>query len=208
MSAEQPTPPATQDMREEERRLVERLVSADNDAWEKLLRDYGKLIYSAIHCALQECNVRVSGHETDDIYYSVFESLVRNNYRKLTQFRGSCSLGRWLYVIGTRCAFDYARSLARRPQACADSEEVLEQMVAADASAASDSLIESEKSDLLDGCLKRLEAQERLLLALCADGASADQIAAMLDISKDNVYVSKHRILTRLRQCLKTSEGV
>jgi len=81
-------------------------------------------------------------------------------------------------------------------------------MVAADASAASDSLIESEKSDLLDGCLKRLEAQERLLLALCADGASADQIAAMLDISKDNVYVSKHRILTRLRQCLKTSEGV
>jgi DNA-directed RNA polymerase specialized sigma24 family protein len=52
-----------------------------------------------------------TNEDTEDIYSSVFLSLIENNFKKLRQFRNknACSLTTWLTIITSRMTIDYMR---------------------------------------------------------------------------------------------------
>jgi len=93
-------------MRPDEKRLIERCVRGDNEAFNELIRRFEKQVYNLAY--------RLTGNH-DDAEDVASEAFVRA-YNAIRRFRGASALSTWLYRIVTNVYLDERKRRAARPQ--------------------------------------------------------------------------------------------
>ena len=93
------------------------LDNADESAWAAFVEQYSRLIWSGIQKTFRSYFFRFSQEDIEDVFGTVFLSLVENDFRKLRQYRSenSCSLSTYLTVVTVRMAIDFMRRDKSRP---------------------------------------------------------------------------------------------
>jgi RNA polymerase sigma-70 factor (ECF subfamily) len=176
--------------------LLARLRQRDRDAWERLARLYGPLVYSW-------CRRRgLRAEDAEDVVQDVFRA-VAGHVAEFVHGPGSTFRG-WLWTITRNKILDLYRLRRRRPEAAggSDAQERLTQIP--------DRLEESEPEINAAGQLVRralnyirVEFTDETWQAfwrVMIDGQAPNEVALALGLSVNAVYIAKSRVLRRLRE--------
>ena len=91
--------------REEESRIVQKVLKGDVNAFEKLVLAYEKNVYNIA--------LRMTGN-SEDASDMTQEAFIKA-YNSLQSFRGDSKFSVWLYRIATNVCLDFLRSRSRKP---------------------------------------------------------------------------------------------
>ncbi len=183
--------------------LLRRLRCQDPDAWVRLSRIYGPLVYRWCRRA------GVSADEAADVVQEVFQAVAKGIHGFRHGNDGDSFRG-WLFGIARFKINDHFRGLARRPDAVGGTamQQRLAQVPELDeASAASitsgddQSLVVREALNLI-----RPEFEDKNWQAFwrtTIDGQRSSDVAAELDMTANAVRQAKYRVLRRLRRELE-----
>ena len=188
-------------MTEQERILLRGCLKGEKSAWDAFVRQYSGLAYYAIKKTLSLYHVEPRGDIVDDLFQDFFLSLMRDDFRKLRQFRAerSTKLATWLRVIVSRQTIDFLR---RQKVSTSDVNEIQ----APNHADPSTSLLNQEQNKLLAQALETLRPRDRLFVELCFyQCLPPEEIAQILRVSKSAVYTQKSRVLGKLREALRDS---
>jgi RNA polymerase sigma-70 factor (ECF subfamily) len=180
--------------------LLLRLKVQDPEAWKRLVRWYGPVIYS--WCRRQGLHA----DDAEDVGQEVFQAVSRNigNFRRERPgetFRG------WLWTITVNKVRDHRRRRGGQPEAAGGSTaqqqllqvpEEASEVSAASAPAGEASVLSHAALDLI-----RAEFEVRTWQAfwrVTVEEQAAGVVAADLGMSLGAVYVAKSRVLRRLRE--------
>src|SRR5262245_58853485 len=188
-------------MTESERTLIAACLRRDKAAWDSFVLQYSNLVYHTIKKTLNLHHAEPRADLVEDLYQEFFLSLLRNDYKKLRQFRGvhGCSLASWLRLLTARLTIDFLRKQAQpsggvpltMPRHGPDPAEPL---------------INLEQEMLLNQAIQTLSSRDRILLDLCYRQAlPSEEIARLLKTSVNAVYTQKSRVLEKIREALRRS---
>lgn len=141
--------------------------------------------------------------EAEDTAQEVFAKVSRG----LVSFKGQSKLSTWVYRIATNTAIDKLRSPAHRQASFQDAleghaepENNIPKIHQTD-TPTDQKVIRKEMSDCVREYVDRLQPDHRTVLILKElEGFKNREIAAILDISLENVKVRLHRAKARLKQ--------
>ena len=188
-------------MTEKEQTLIAGCLRRDKAAWDSFVAQYSNLVYHTIKKTLNLHHVETRADIVEDLYQEFFLSLLRNEYKKLRQFRGAhgCSLPNWLRILAARLTIDFLRKQAPT------SGEVAGAMSRHSPDPA-EPLLNEQQERLLNQAIQTLSPRDRILLDLCYRQALAsEQIAALFKTSVNAVYTQKSRVLEKIREVLRQS---
>jgi hypothetical protein len=75
-------------MTEQEKTLIAGCVRGEKAAWDEFVEQYSKLVYHTIRKTASLYHVELRDEAVDDLFQEFFHSLLRDNCKKLRQFRG------------------------------------------------------------------------------------------------------------------------
>jgi RNA polymerase sigma factor (sigma-70 family) len=188
-------------MTENEKTLIAGCLRSEKAAWDSFVLQYFSLVYHTIKKTLSLHHAEPHADVVEDLYQEFFLSLLRNECKKLRQFRGAhgCSLASWLRILSARLTIDFLRKQATA------SVEVPSAMSRHGPDPA-EPLVNEQRERLLNQAIETLSSRDRILLDLCYRQALAsEQIAALLKTSVNAVYAQKSRVLERIREVLRRS---
>jgi RNA polymerase sigma factor (sigma-70 family) len=188
-------------MTEKEKTLIAGCLRSEKAAWDSFVLQYSNLVYHTIKKTLVLHHVETRADLVEDLYQEFFLSLLRDDYKKLRQFRGTqgCSLASWLRLLTARLTIDFLRKQAPSSGGVADA-------VSRHGPEPPESLINEEQESLLNQAIQTLSPRDRVLLDLCyRQPLGSEQIAALLKTSVNAVYVQKSRVLEKIREVLRRS---
>jgi len=188
-------------MTEQEKELIAGCLRREKAAWDSFVLQYSNLVYHTIKKTLILHHAEPHADLVEDLYQEFFVSLLRNECKKLRQFKGAydCSLASWLRVLTTRLTIDFLR----KPSS--NSDEVAGAMPRYGPDPA-EPLLNEQQERLLNQAIQTLSSRDRILLDLCYRQALAsEQIAALLKTSVNAVYTQKSRVLEKIREVLRRS---
>jgi RNA polymerase sigma factor (sigma-70 family) len=188
-------------MTEKEKTLIAGCLRSDKAAWDSFVLQYSNLVYHTIKKTLNLHHVEPHADLVKDLYQEFFVSLLRNEYKKLKQFRGvsGCSLASWLRILAARLTIDFLRKQAPT------SGEVAAVMSGHGPDLA-EPFLNEQRERLLQQAIETLSSRDRILLDLCYRQAlGTEQIAAFLKTSVNGVYTQKSRVLEKIREVLRRS---
>ena len=90
--------------------LVDGCLRGDSRAWSALIDKYGGYIHCAIRRKLSTSSERYHSENANDIFQSVFHTLLKDNCRALRQLRHRDRIAGWLGAIAVNKTLDYLRS--------------------------------------------------------------------------------------------------
>jgi RNA polymerase sigma-70 factor (ECF subfamily) len=186
-------------MTDQEKDLLAACLRNEKPAWDAFVLRYSPLVFHTIRKTFGMYHVEVGKDVVEDLFQEFFISLLRDDFKKLRQFRGSgdCSLATWLRVVAARLTIDVLRH--HKP-----SEFELAEVLSAGSSDPFTSVPEEEVYDSLDKALETLPPRDRVFLDLYyRQGLPPEDVAAVLKTSVNAVYTQKSRILVKLREALK-----
>ena len=182
----------------------------DPDAVEALVAGYRPLVHAAIARYLQlRCRGRVD--LADDLTHEVFLALFRDDGARLRQFEGrnGCSFGGWLRVVAVRLTIDLLRRERRLTSLDAETpsmNELRRALTSADAGP-EETVVGVELGERMQTAVATLGPKDRLLIELhILRGQSLDDVATVLGVTMNAVYVRKSRVLDRLRTMLRLGQ--
>ena len=168
--------------REQEAQIVQRVLSGDVNAFETLVLEYEKNVYSITQ--------RMTGN-AEDAADMTQETFIKA-YNSLQNFRGDSKFSVWLYRIATKVCLDFLRSKSRKPTLSLsveddDGEET--QMDIADESQSPEVLLERGLTrDAVRRGLNALNEEYRQILLLREiQGLSYEEIASVLTLEVGTV---------------------
>lgn len=188
-------------MTEKEKSLLAGCLNGEKAAWDGFVVQYSNLVYHTIKKTIILHQAEPRADLVEDLYQEFFVSLLRNDYKKLRQFRGAhgCSLASWLRLLTARLTIDFLRKQAPT------SDEVARAMPGGSPDPA-EPLINEQQERLLDQAIQTLSPRDRILVDLCyRQGLSTEEIAAILKASVAAVYTQKSRVLDKICEILRTS---
>jgi len=188
-------------MTEKEKTLIAGCLRSEKAAWDSFVLQYSNLVYHTIKKTLNLHHVETRADLVEDLYQEFFLSLLRDEYKKLRQFRGAlgCSLASWLRLLTARSTIDFLRKQAPT------SGEVAGSMPPHSPDPA-EPLLNEQQEKLLNQAIQTLSPRDRILLDLCYRQALAsDQVATLLKTSVSAVYAQKSRVLEKIREVLRGS---
>jgi RNA polymerase sigma factor (sigma-70 family) len=188
-------------MTDKEKTLIAGCLRSDKVAWDAFVLQYSDLVYHTIKKTLSLHHVETRADLVEDLYQEFFVSLLRNDYKKLRQFRGAhdCSLASWLRLLVARLTIDFLRKQTTAPGGVASS-------MSRHSPDTAGLFIDKEQERLLNQAIQTLSHRDRILLDLCYRQALAsEQIAALLKTSVNAVYAQKSRVLEKVREVLRRS---
>jgi RNA polymerase sigma-70 factor, ECF subfamily len=185
-------------------RVLAELSAGVGDAAERLFETYGPIVREAVARFLAlRCRGRID--LADDLTHEVFLALLRDGGAKLRTFQGrnGCSFAGWLRVVAVRLAIDTLRR--ERHLVSLDDESPrmlgLRRALSSDTAGPEERLQGSEALGRLARIVDGLSPKDRLLVELhLVRGAAVEEVAAVLGVTMNAVYVRKHRVLERLRR--------
>lgn len=189
----------------DDKELIRRCLSLkDRDAWEIFVRKYSRLIWSSVHKTFLSSSFAYTKEDSEDIYNSLFLSLMDNDFKKLRQFRGdnACSVSTWLSVITVRMTIDYMRRDKRRFVMTSGNEERDIWESIPDSKYRADKLIEEkQRSQILEKLTATLSPKDKMMYDLLFNkGFSPEDAARALSLSVSAVYSKKHRIIGKMKR--------
>ena len=129
-------------------------------------------------------------------------NITQRDMRRLRAYepaRGS-KLGSWLGLLAKNTAWDYLRTMARRPP-CADLREAEE--LCSQATDPFDDLASKQQWAIVQKAVTGLSAKDRRFMHLYfVEGLSPSEVAQRMRVSVKTVYSKKHKIRARLQQAV------
>ena len=184
--------------------LLGACLKGEKSAWDAFVLQYSSLVFHTIKKTFSFYNVEPYSDFVEDLFQEFFLSLIRDDFKKLRQFRGRevASLACWLRVVAARQTIDYLRKRAASASCTTDN-------FAPDDSDPSASLMDQEQKRLLSQTLEALAPNDRLFVKLYFyQNLLPEEVAKVLRVSKSAVYTKKSRILTKLRESLSDAEAL
>ena len=182
--------------------LIQGCVNKDRATWDIFVARFSRLIYDAIIRSLQCYGRRVDKDTIADLHNDVFIFLLDNECRALRAFEGrnGCKLSYYLRTIAVRKTIDYLRKLNSDELLPRDNNEKALAEQKDDSVEICEVMVQEEAVEITQDLLSRLREDEaRLCRMLFYEGKTPAAIARELGISVDYFYVSKKRILNKLK---------
>ena len=185
--------------REEESRIVQKVLRGDVNAFEKLVLEYEKNVYNIA--------LRMTGN-SEDASDMTQEAFIKA-YNSLQSFRGDSKFSVWIYRIATNVCLDFLRSKSRRPTVSLsvednDGEDV--QLDVADESQSPELLLDRQMTrDSVRRGLETLSPEYRQILLLREiQGLSYDEISQALGLEvgtvKSRIFRARKKLCAFLLQ--------
>ena len=197
-----PRPPLLNNgiMTEKEKTLIAGCLRSEKAAWDSFILQYSNLVYHTIKKILILHHAEPRADLVEDLYQEFFVSLLRNESKKLRQFRGAhgCSLASWLRLLTARLTIDCLRKQAPTSDGVA--------AMSRHGPDPAEPLLNEQQETLLHQAIQTLSPRDRILVDLCYRQAlPSEQIAALLKTSVNAVYTQKSRVLEKIREVLRRS---
>lgn len=188
--------------------LIKRCVSGEDEtSWEIFARKYSGLIWSSIKKTFHLYTFQNSKQDIEDIYSSVFLSLVEDDFRRLRQFRSknACSLSTWLAVVTVRKTIDFIRGdkrhLAVDPL---EGERELWEFLPDGRGAADKTLEEKQANVCLKKAVEALSPEDRAIYELLFEkGLASGAAAKAAGISVTALYTRKNRLVKKIKKSMQ-----
>ena len=187
--------------------LIKRCVTGDKKSWNEFVDKFTRLIYDSILRTFREFGCETYREVLDDLHNDVFVSLLEHQYRSLRIFKGhnGCKLAHYIRTISVRKTIDYLRKLRDtssldegNKNGQRDISQFLKELVVSDSY---EVLEEKEAVQIVEMLLSELKERERRLCQMFfIDREEPEYIAEQLGISIQNFYVSKQRVLKKLKE--------
>ena len=181
----------------DENKLLEGCLAQDKGAWDTFVDRYSRLISHTIVQTLKRYLFTAENQIVDDLFQSVFLSLIEHNCKKLRQFQGKCKFSSWLHIVTVHLTIDYLR---KKPDPLQSDDDIAETIPNGNPSP--DMLIEiKEQKMILEKIKKDLTSRERLFAKLCYDlELPTAEIVRILNITENNVYQLKNRVRDKMKK--------
>ena len=185
--------------REEESRIVQKVIRGDVNAFEKLVIEYEKSVYNIA--------LRMTGN-SEDASDMTQEAFIKA-YNSLQSFRGDSKFSVWLYRIATNVCLDFLRSRSRKPTvslSVEDNEGEEVQLDVADESQSPELLLDRQMTrESVRRGLDTLSPEYRQILLLREiQGLSYDEISQALGLEvgtvKSRIFRARKKLCTFLLQ--------
>ena len=185
--------------RDEESRIVQKVLKGDVNAFEKLVLEYEKSVYNRA--------LRMTGN-SEDASDMTQEAFIKA-YNSLQSFRGDSKFSVWLYRIATNVCLDFLRSKSRKPTvslSVEDNEGEEVQLDVADESQSPELLLDRQMTrESVRRGLETLSPEYRQILLLREiQGLSYDEISQTLGLEvgtvKSRIFRARKKLCTFLLQ--------
>ena len=124
-----------------------------------------------------------------EVEKDIYQEILYNLWRTRDRYNGQCSIKNWLYRVGLNTAISLWRQEKKRVQTTPITP-LMEDTVADELS----NPLYNELYQLID----LLSKDDQALVFLYIDGATEEEMASVLGISKSNVGVRIHRVKQKL----------
>ena len=173
---------------------IERTLQGETQAFGTLVERYQDFVFTIVYRMVK---VREEAEEVaQDSFVKAFESL--------SSFRGEAKFSSWLYSIAYRKALDSIRKNKKYR-----ASELIEDITEGDSvfnENALQSLESAERSKTIQDCILKLPEQEAAIVTLYYfDEQSVKEIAAITELSEDNIKIKLYRSRKKLFSLLKHS---
>lgn len=195
----------------DELEFIRRCIGGDKQAWDKFVKQYSRLIYSYIYLILKQRNISFTTSLVEDLFQDIFLHLVKDNFKKLSQFKGRSSFSSWLKVVVINFVLDFLR---RKEISCVSLEEKLEEdtdltlkdILKDNQRILQDELILSQEDlNTLSDCIEELSSQDRFFVEMhIYRGMNLENLRQILKISRSAVDMRKQRLIEKLKDCFKS----
>lgn len=192
-------------MNADEKELLDRIFSGDQQAFQQLLDRYHSLFYSVFSAP----GFNFPRDFLDDLFQGFVVKISARDYIKLRQFEGrnACSLATFLQVVATRFALDERRKFRRQPRAIGmggreDDEPTWEYADPRDGNPALPSL-EREQLDTFHHLLFSLDWKRISAILWVFKDVTRERIAEVMSTSRANIdalYKRGKDQMARLRE--------
>ena len=180
--------------RDDERRLLERCLQRDPEAWSDFVRRFLPLVYRVIGHTVFASGINLDEAEIEDLAAEVMAAIVDRDFRVLRRFRSSSSLKTYLAVVARRIV---VRQLRRRAKRRSMQSRLLGEPIDPDQSV----VAELEDRDRLDQLLAGLDRRDaEILRRYYFHHEPYAQISREMGISQNSIGPILARLRRRLRQ--------
>ena len=196
---------------EEDRQLLSRIFSGDKKATEIFVRQFSKLIYTSIQAAFLTRQITFNQQDLEDLHNAVFLQFFEQDCKKLRQYKrkNGCSLASWIKLVTIRIVLNHLRKkgldaigwknkmislddLSELRGYNMNSWEIMERQ---------------EQESLLQNAINSLPPRDRLFAKLHLEkDLSIEKVAESLQLSMQNAYAVKHRIIKKLKSFLVSTK--
>lgn len=188
--------------------FIQKCVNGDSQSWDEFLKRYSRLIYKYILSVFNSKNIPSPDEQISDIFQGIITSLIQDECRKLTSFKGKngCSLASWLRQVSVNFTIDYLRKAKPAFSLDSENEDGLKPGdILVDNSLSVPELLEQEERlKGLEDCVEELNSQSKLLIELNINqGVRLEALKALFKLSSGAINMQKTRIIVRLRECFK-----
>lgn len=182
--------------------LVERCISQDKKAWDAFVVKFQGLISHSIVRTLRRYAFPMENQIVEDLFHSVFLSLIENNAKKLRQFRWQCKLSTWLHVIAARATIDYLRKQSMPISLNGETNDKIplrEKLT--NGNPLPDEVLEQKEEKMIFEKIKEsLAPREQLFLELYySRELPPSQISIILNTTENNVYQLKSLVRKKMK---------
>ncbi len=195
----------------DDRVLLTACCRREAGAWEQFLLRYSRLIYYGIHRTCLLRHYKAAPEEVADLYHDVLVHFIKDDCKKLRQFRGDggCTVATWVRTVTVRFIIDYLRREARGGSLV----DVEDEAVAREASlsnpvARPDEIYEDREDDRrYQGAVAGLSESDRYFMELYySRGLGPEAVARVMGISVKTVYSRINRVKAKIHEALESGE--
>lgn len=186
-------------------KLIIECISGNKEAWDTFVNRFSKLIYYSIRKTVTSYHQNLQQEDIEDIYNDVFASFITNNYKKLRQFEGKCTLATWIRTITMRRTIDFLRSQRNLISIddVSDENRLLRDTLKDHKASAEKEMELAEDERLIKEATDSLPPSDKLFMKLYYErGLSPKEIAAMMHVSVSTIYSKKNRIREKIEKIL------
>ncbi len=188
-------------MKPDEKLLIDRVLAAEEGAFDDFITRYRALIYSVLY----KRGFGFPNDYLDDIYQSFILAVAKDDFRKLRAFQGrnNCSLATFLQVVTTRFALDELRKWKRHPRGrgqVSDNDEATLQIEDPHGNTPLLENLDSERQDLFHNLLFNLEWKRVSVVLWVFQGVSRETIADVMATSRANIDALYKRAKDQMAQ--------
>lgn len=125
----------------------------------------------------------------------LFQEIIYQLWKSYPNFKGNSKITTWMYRIGLNTAM----ATFRKPKVKLEYSDGI-----AEKKLPQENQTDSWREDLLFNAIRKLDEEERALIALYLEDMSYAEIAQIIGISENNVGVRLNRIKTKLKLILNS----